>query len=71
MRNLALALVFFTLSVGAFAQTSEIDISCKAPVSLEDKACVDMLGANVSGSSQGSMEQRDDGYYVFVPRAWD
>jgi hypothetical protein len=71
MRKVAVALLFSMIPISAFAQTNEADVSCKAPVSLDDKACADMFSANVSGERQGSMEQRDDGYYVFVPRARD
>jgi hypothetical protein len=71
MRIFALVLLLSTLPIGASAQTNEPDVSCKAPVSLNDKLCADVLDANVSGERLGSMEQRDDGYFVFVPRAKD
>jgi hypothetical protein len=65
------ALIF--VANGALAQVNAQTSmqSCAAPVALDNKDCNDVLKSGAPSGAEGSFEQRDDGYYVFVPPRGD
>jgi hypothetical protein len=70
MRLLLIGLLPALLPMPGFAQSNDAigADQCRAPVSLSDTACSMQTRDSRSADRAGTMEQRDDGYFVFVPQ---
>ena len=70
MQKSLAALVLAILSTSGLAQSNDDSRAdrCRAPILLSDTACSLLMRESRSADQTGRMEQRDDGYFVFVPR---